>query len=611
MATRKTTNLIHMVLALCLALFASVSTEVWSGEVELLPAPQQRPLAERLVDEDDLRSAASFQLVPVAAAYPLPRAREDVAERAFSLEGPVQTAAQDPDARLTARYQNSQMLALLSRISLREVMSLYSESAQLIDTRHVSPTSYEDRTLAALEGVSRALSNPAFLQANRVSPNPQAVAAVQQQLRQMAYSQPARSQQESLGLMQFTAELAQRQLGLRPEAVALEFLNSTIDSLDTYSALMPSSGSRAPGAAAPLSRTANLNENIVGIGVEMKLHPRGAILEGVVEGSPAEQLGLREGDIIVAINQKSIAGQSLSVIADQIGGPVGSTVTLDIDRNGQLLRGTAQRRRFYVSSVSGTKFVDAQNKVGYVRLKQFSESSQEDLEKAMWNLHRQGMQSLILDLRGNPGGLLNESVDVANLFLPAGTIVATRGRTAEDNTQETAKFEKTWAVPLVVLIDENSASASEILAAALQDNGRAIIVGNRSYGKGTVQTHFPLRTISGQLKLTTAKFYAPSGREMAGAGVTPDFAVQTTGYRGTESDAALQTSLQVIAQGIPAQMAQASAAGRAVRFQATNSYSNPYQQPQYQQPQYQQPNFGAGQTQLPRPLPLERGLVER
>ena len=134
----------------------------------------------------------------------------------------------------------------------------------------------------------------------------------------------------------------------------------------------------------------------------------------------------------------------------------------------------------------------------------------------MWSLHRQGMRSLVLDLRGNPGGLLDESIDICNLFLPSGRIVATRGRNASDNMDESATWSRTWSTPLVVLVDGDSASASEIFAAAVQENGRGVIVGRKTYGKGTVQTHFPLRTVSGELKLTTAKFYSPRGREMAG-----------------------------------------------------------------------------------------------
>jgi carboxyl-terminal processing protease len=187
------------------------------------------------------------------------------------------------------------------------------------------------------------------------------------------------------------------------------------------------------------------------------------------------------------------------------------------------------RQQVRVYSVSEIEMVDST--VGYIKLEKFAQSSTQEVDEALWQLHRQGMQSLIIDLRGNPGGLLTTAVELSDKFLPGGTIVSTRGRTQQDQMMETAEYAQTWSVPLVVLIDENSASASEIFAAAIQENNRGLVVGRTSYGKGTVQTHFPLRSVSGHLKLTTAKFYSPKGREMAGAGVTPDQTVHKAAYR--------------------------------------------------------------------------------
>jgi carboxyl-terminal processing protease len=403
-----------------------------------------------------------------------------------------------------------------------------------------------------------ALHNPAFLQAAGVSANPAAVQTLQGELSQLMNS-PARSANEALGVMQYAAELANRRLGVRREAVALEFFNGTLDSLDKYTAFVPTKTGNGPVGHAPELDTYNvaaLEEHVVGIGVELKTHESGALIMGVIENGPAAQAGLTNGDLIVAINGRSVRGQSLSEIADQITGPAGSSVALGVERNGRQGSVNLTRRSVYVGSVSGAQMLDTT--IGYVRLKQFSESSAEDLEKAMWTLYRGGMKTLVLDLRGNPGGLLTEAVQVSDLFLPGGRIVATRGRNADDNSVEQARYERTWNIPLVVLVDENSASASEIFAAAIQDNGRGVLVGRKSYGKGTVQTHFPLQTVAGELKLTTAKFYSPSGREMAGAGVTPDvasakrhepFAVAAT------ADADIAAAVQVARTSTPAQLA--------------------------------------------------------
>lgn len=198
------------------------------------------------------------------------------------------------------------------------------------------------------------------------------------------------------------------------------------------------------------------------------------------------------------------------------------------------------------ASVVGTRMIDPNYGIGYLKLTTFTQTSAAEMRRAVLTLHQQGLRSLVLDLRGDPGGLLTAAIEVCNEFLPSGTIVSTRGRTREDNLTERANGEQAFKVPLVVLIDENSASASEIFAAAIQENGRGVVVGRRSYGKGTVQTLFPLKSVGAGLRLTTAKFYSPRGREMAGAGVEPDVAVNSSSNSSGDRD--LQTAVQVAVQ---------------------------------------------------------------
>jgi carboxyl-terminal processing protease len=463
----------------------------------------------------------------------------------------------DIQGKITARYQNADMLAFLNRMSMNQATNLYVEASRLIDTRHVSPTSYEVRTKRALEGLLAAVQNPSFLQASRANPNPQQVQALQRELEQLARTNPARTAHEALGLMQWAADLANRRIGVRKEAVALEFLHSTLDSLDRYSSFSPSKAAYGMLDAGQEWKSAVLEENIVGVGVELKAHDRGALVLSVVENGPAARARLAAGDLIVGVDGRSVQGMSLSQIANLIGGPAGSTVTFRLLRNGQEFTASMRRESVYVSSVAGAQMLDSET--GYIRLKQFSQSSAEDLERAMWSLFRGGRKSLVLDLRGNPGGLLTEAVEVSNLFVPAGRIVATKGRTAADDSDERATWEKTWRIPLVVLVDEDSASASEIFAAAIQENGRGVIVGRNTHGKGTVQTHFPLQSVSGNLKLTTAKFYSPRGREIAGAGVRPDVTVagKTEDFltAGLTGDQDVRTAREVIARGTPAALA--------------------------------------------------------
>jgi carboxyl-terminal processing protease len=467
--------------------------------------------------------------------------------------------------KLTYRYTDSRMASFVRSASMSTITSLFQEISQYIDQRHVNPVSYEVRTARALDSLIHAVEHPAFLQAAGASANPAAARQVQAELNRMKTSQPARSAQQSLSVMQYAANLVSRSMGIRSEAVAMEFINGTIDSLDRYSAFTPGASLGRSGAETPHEgvEMANLSENIVGIGVELKAHDDGALIIGVIDGGPAAQAKLQRGDVITAIDGKSLAGMNLNQAADLITGPAGSRLGMQVVRDGRNGNVTLTRQRVYVSSVTNVQMIDPNQKVAYLRLKQFSESSSADLDKALWNLHNQGMKTLVLDLRGNPGGLLDQAILISDKFIAGGNIVGTKGRTAQDNSLEKASYDRTWKVPLVVLVDENSASASEIFAAAIQDNKRGVVVGRNSYGKGTVQTHFPLRSASGDLKLTTAKFYSPSGREMAGSGVRPDVAVPASqaGLEfSPERDGDIQMALRIAQDGRAAQLA--AAAGR-------------------------------------------------
>ena len=192
-----------------------------------------------------------------------------------------------------------------------------------------------------------------------------------------------------------------------------------------------------------------------------------------------------------------------------------------------------RRERVEVPSVEDVAIIDSKDEIGYLKISSFQKTTYEDVSNALWSLHKQGMRTLIVDVRGNPGGLLNESVEIADLFIKRGSIVETRGRSAKENSSFRAHETGTWRVPLVVLIDNDSASASEIFAGAIRDHNVGTVVGERSYGKGSVQGIFPLRTVSAGVKLTTAKFFSPSGRTISGNGVEPEIIVNNMARRMT------------------------------------------------------------------------------
>jgi carboxyl-terminal processing protease len=239
--------------------------------------------------------------------------------------------------------------------------------------------------------------------------------------------------------------------------------------------------------------------------------------------------------------------------ADLLQGPENSTVRVTVESPGQAPRDVqVTRRRVEVPSVEEAKLIDPAAGIAYFRITSFQESTDGEVNQALWKLHRLGMKSLIIDLRGNPGGLLRSAVDVADRFVSRGTIVSTRGRNElENQTYRAQKGEdQTWHVPLVVLIDGDSASASEIFAGAIRDFKRGTIVGKRSYGKGSVQGIFSLKTADTGIRLTTAKFYSPLGKPFAKVGVDPDVTVQVTA-RPTEEGRFIDTGRdEYVAQAV-------------------------------------------------------------
>lgn len=263
-----------------------------------------------------------------------------------------------------------------------------------------------------------------------------------------------------------------------------------------------------------------------GLGIEVTMENGVVKIVSPIDDTPAAKAGLKPGDYITNIDGKQVIGMSLNDAVDKMRGKVGSKVKLTIRRVGEKpFEVTLKREEVKIQSVKNDiKSGD----VAYIRITSFSGDTDKMVEKAIKQAKKElkgNIKGVVLDVRNNPGGLLDQAVNISDLFLDKGEIVSTRSRNEEDTVRYTAKEgDITDGLPIVVMINDGSASASEILAGALQDHKRAIILGEKSFGKGSVQTVVPLGKY-GAMRLTTARYYTPSGRSIQATGIIPDVEV--------------------------------------------------------------------------------------
>ncbi len=421
--------------------------------------------------------------------------------------------------RLVRRYQDQSFRNVLLRLPKERALALYDELIERIETHYVDPVGLEPLVRRGFDNLEVALRDPNFLRTNAAEADPDRVQWLRDVFRRLRarLNVPDRASAEAQVIA--ACDYARQALNLGDAAVILEFTYGACDALDDYTSYL------TPDKLDDLY--AMIDGNFVGLGIELKQDAEGLRLVGVIRGGPAWDAGLKSGDQITSVAGRSVKGLSLDEAAGQLQGTEGSPIEIGVRHpNGGIKNYRLVRRHVEVESVSNVKIVDPAGGVGYIQLTGFQKSSTEELEKAIAGLRRQGMRSLILDLRGNPGGLLNIAVEIAERFIDTGVIVSTRGRAPGQSQIYRASSRAVWKMPLCVLIDHDSASASEILAGALKDHHRAVIFGERSYGKGSVQSIFSLRSAPAGLKLTTAKFYSPRSRPYSEQGVEPDIAVR-------------------------------------------------------------------------------------
>ena len=300
-------------------------------------------------------------------------------------------------------------------------------------------------------------------------------------------------------------------------------INGVLQSLDPYSAYM------SPELFEEMQT--DTRGEFGGLGIEIGMEAGVVKVISPIDDTPAAKAGIKAGDYIVKIGNEQVQGKSLLEAVKLMRGPVGTSIELTVRRKKvkKPLEFKIERKIIEVQSVS-SKIIGEEKNLGYIRLKSFNENSDKQFLKSVKEFEKKSkIRGYVVDLRNNPGGLLTQAINITDFFLEDGEIVSTKGR----KVSETRKFfarkgDEIKGKPIVVLINNGSASASEIFAGALKDHKRAIILGENSYGKGSVQSIIPLRN-GGGMRLTISKYYLPSGKSISEVGVTPDIVIEEEG----------------------------------------------------------------------------------
>ena len=297
-------------------------------------------------------------------------------------------------------------------------------------------------------------------------------------------------------------------------------INGVLQSLDPYSAYM------SPEVFKDMQT--DTKGEFGGLGIEVGMELGVIKVIAPIDGTPASRAGIKAGDYIVEINKEQVQGKTLMEAVKLMRGPVGTDISLTVRRKGEKksLEFTIKREIIEIKSVDA-KIIENKNKVAYLKLKSFNENSDKQLFKKIKEFEKkQNPVGYIIDVRNNPGGLLNQAINITDFFLDNGEIVSTKGKKLSESRKFFAKKgDEIKGKPIIVITNNGSASASEILAGALKDHKRAIILGEKTYGKGSVQSIVPLKN-GGGMRLTISKYYLPSGKSISEVGVQPDIYVE-------------------------------------------------------------------------------------
>jgi len=421
---------------------------------------------------------------------------------------------------LSRRHCERAFRTQVVKLAETDARRLYAEVLGRIGSHHVEAPQFARLVSRGCLTMDVAIDDPTFVSLYAQHATPERRVLYRDQVARITAGRSITSPVEAETLAAWVARAGHATLGIPPAVTLMEMTAAAVGGLDEYSAFLTN------GQLDDLY--AQIEGNFVGLGVELKSAEDGLLVVHVIPASPAERAGIRAGDHLVAVGGRGLGGMNVDEAAQLLQGPEGSVVTLAVLRAPAPARAvTVRREHVEVPSIENVRMLDPSTGVGYLKISSFQKTTAADLEAALRRLDVAGMRSLVVDLRGNPGGLLSSAVDVSDLFLERGLVVATRGRSPEEDFNYSASRPGTWRMPLVVVIDGESASSSEIFAGAMRDHGRATIVGTRSYGKGSIQGIFPLEVGGVGMRLTTAKFFSPKGLPYSRVGVEPDLQVQS------------------------------------------------------------------------------------
>jgi len=522
----------------------SASDSLFSRSSAYAPPVQESPVPESLVPVDSPLTAADPLPLSTAvleepsdpAAEIIREGQELITEKNWPeakslLEDGIKKNPDQPRMKnlylecrahveVEVRYHDRSYCTFLAETNKEEITYLSDAVLENIERWHVDAPDWGQLFHLGMKSFAVALTEDAFLRQNRV-PNDiwDKLPKYGAEMVQYADRMGTNSKEQLKRNLFVVAESVQKNTRISGISVIMEILCGMVNSLDTYSAWLTSGQINDVFSL--------IDGHFVGLGVyiDTLASPDSLLVTKVIPRSPAEEVGLTAGDRIKTIDGSAAIGEEG---AELLQGEEGSRVVLEIMTPDNSVRTVSIiRRAFDFPSVEEVNIVDneAGGRVGTLKINTFQKSTVTEMREQLVQFQKAGVDSIVIDLRDNPGGLLDKAIELSNLFLENGTIVRTRGRQSEQVRRADAR--EVCSLPMVILIDENSASAAEIFAGAMQENGRAVVVGTTSYGKGTIQAIIQLENrqsdhLLAGLRLTTEKFYSPKGRAYSGVGVTPD-----------------------------------------------------------------------------------------